>query len=48
MLARMEGLAPWAGFCRLIEAHYPKAGDGRPPILVGPVCARFPNAKNAA
>ena len=31
-LARMEGLMPWAEFCTLIEPHYPKAGNGRPPI----------------
>ncbi len=31
-LARMESLMPWAEFCSLIEPHYPKAGNGRPPI----------------
>jgi transposase, IS5 family len=31
-LARMEGLMPWAEFCVLIEPHYPKAGNGRPPV----------------
>jgi IS5 family transposase len=31
-LARMEALVPWAQFCALIEPHYPKAGNGRPPI----------------
>ena len=31
-LARMEGLMPWAEFCALIESHYPKPGNGRPPI----------------
>src|SRR5947207_6411886 len=31
-LARMEMLVPWAQFCALIEAHYPKAGNGRPPV----------------
>lgn len=31
-LARMEGLVPWAAFCALIEPHYPKAGNGRPPV----------------
>ena len=30
-LARMEALVPWAEFCAVIEAHYPKAGNGRPP-----------------
>jgi len=31
-LARMESLIPWAEFCALIEPHYPKAGNGRPPV----------------
>ncbi len=31
-LARMEGLMPWAEFCTVIEPHYPKAGNGRPPV----------------
>jgi IS5 family transposase len=31
-LARMEGLVPWSEFCALIEPHYPKAGNGRPPV----------------
>jgi IS5 family transposase len=31
-LARMEGLVPWEAFCALIEPHYPKAGNGRPPV----------------
>jgi IS5 family transposase len=31
-LARMETLVPWAHFCALIEPHYPKAGNGRPPV----------------
>jgi IS5 family transposase len=31
-LARMEMLVPWAHFCALIEPHYPKAGNGRPPV----------------
>ena len=31
-LARMEALVPWAQFCALIEPHYPRAGNGRPPI----------------
>ena len=33
-LARMDGLMPWAEFCALIEPHYPKAGNGRPPVGV--------------
>jgi len=31
-LSRMESLMPWAEFCALIEPHYPKAGNGRPPV----------------
>jgi len=31
-LVRMEGLMPWAEFCTVIEPHYPKAGNGRPPV----------------
>ena len=31
-LACMEALVPWAEFCALIEPHYPKAGNGRPPV----------------
>jgi len=31
-LARMEDLVPWAAFCALIEPHYPKVGNGRPPV----------------
>jgi IS5 family transposase len=34
-LARMESLMPWAEFCALIEPHYPKAGNGRPPVAAG-------------
>ena len=30
-LARMEALVPWTEFCALIEPHYPRAGNGRPP-----------------
>ena len=28
----MDLLVPWAEFCSVIEPHYPKAGDGRPPV----------------
>ncbi len=31
-LGWMERLMPWAEFCSLIEPHYPKAGNGRPPV----------------
>jgi hypothetical protein len=28
----MEVLMPWAEFCALIAPHYPKVGNGRPPV----------------
>ncbi|PZO50970.1 MAG: IS5 family transposase [Alphaproteobacteria bacterium] len=31
-LAEMERVVPWGRLCALIEPHYPKAGNGRPPI----------------
>jgi len=31
-LSRMDKLMPWAEFCAVIEPHYPKAGNGRPPV----------------
>jgi IS5 family transposase len=31
-LAQMDTLVPWAELGALIEPHYPKAGNGRPPI----------------
>jgi transposase, IS5 family len=31
-LAQMDRLVPWAELGALIEPHYPKAGNGRPPI----------------
>jgi IS5 family transposase len=33
-LEEMEQVVPWRELCALIEAHYPKAGNGRPPIGV--------------
>jgi len=30
----MDRLVPWAEFCALIEPHYPRAGNGRPPVGV--------------
>lgn len=33
-LARMEALVPWSHFVALIEPHYPKRGNGRPPFGV--------------
>ena len=34
-LARMQTLVPRTGLVTLIEPHYPKAGNGRPPIGLG-------------
>jgi IS5 family transposase len=31
-LATMEEIVPWQELCGVIEPHYPKAGNGRPPI----------------
>jgi len=31
-LATMERIVPWQALCEVIEPHYPKAGNGRPPI----------------
>ena len=31
-LAEMERVVPWQALCELVEPHYPKPGNGRPPI----------------
>lgn len=31
-LATMEQIVPWQELCGVIEAHYPKRGNGRPPV----------------
>lgn len=31
-LATMEQIVPWAELCSVIEPHYPKVGNGRPPV----------------
>ena len=31
-LATMEQIVPWVNLCSVIEPHYPKAGNGRPPV----------------
>lgn len=31
-LQTMEQLVPWVDLCSVIEPHYPKAGNGRPPV----------------
>jgi transposase, IS5 family len=31
-LSEMDRVVPWSALCKLIEPHYPKAGNGRPPV----------------
>ena len=31
-LKTMDTIVPWSALCEVIEPHYPKAGNGRPPI----------------
>lgn len=31
-LATMEDIVPWSALCAVIEPHYPKPGNGRPPV----------------
>jgi IS5 family transposase len=31
-LNTMEAIVPWSALCEVIAPHYPKAGNGRPPI----------------
>ena len=31
-LATMNAIVPWQALCEVIQPHYPKAGNGRPPI----------------
>ena len=31
-LATMETIVPWRALCTVIEPHYPKPGNGRPPV----------------
>ena len=31
-LATMETIVPWQALCEVIEPHYPRSGNGRPPI----------------
>lgn len=33
-LSEMNQVVPWSMLCELIEPHYPKAGNGRPPVGV--------------
>jgi len=33
-LEEMEQVVPWRELCALIEPHYPKPGNGRPPVGV--------------
>lgn len=31
-LATMNEIAPWQALCEVIEPHYPRPGNGRPPV----------------
>lgn len=31
-LATMNEIVPWQALCAVIEPHYPKPGNGRPPV----------------
>ena len=31
-LKTIQTIVPWVALCEVIEPHYPKAGNGRPPI----------------
>jgi hypothetical protein len=33
-LEEMEQVVPWRELCGLVESHYPKPGNGRPPVGV--------------
>ena len=33
-LATMNEIVPWQALCEVIEPHYPKAGNGRPPVAL--------------
>jgi transposase, IS5 family len=33
-LGEMEQVVPWRELCALVEPHYPKPGNGRPPVGV--------------
>jgi IS5 family transposase len=33
-LEEMEQVVPWRDLCALVEPHYPKPGNGRPPVGV--------------
>jgi IS5 family transposase len=40
-LATMEQIVPWQALCSVIEPHYPKAGNGRPPIGLEPMLRMY-------
>ena len=31
-LKTIKAIVPWSALCEFIEPHYPRAGNGRPPI----------------
>ena len=40
-LAEMDQVVPWRELCAIIEPYYPMAGNGRPPIGLGPSLDRL-------
>jgi len=40
-LATMEQIVPWTELCSVIEPHYPKAGNGRPPVGLERMLRRY-------
>ena len=47
-LATMEAIVPRAALCAGIERHYPKAGNGRPPIGLERSLRRFVSIEASA
>ena len=39
----MKAIVPWSALCEVIEPHYPKSGNGRPPALIE---GKAPKAKD--
>lgn len=39
-LQTMNAIVPWGELCAVIQPHYPKAGNGRPPIVWPEACER--------
>jgi IS5 family transposase len=41
LLATMEETVPWQQLCEVIEPHYPKTGNGRPPVGLERMLRRY-------